>query len=58
MNIKARIEKLEVGIAPANMAVISIFDDETHEQACSRVFPGGVAKPKLIIYANKLDVLL
>ena len=47
-----------MGIAPKNMAVISIFDDETHEQACSRVFPGGVVKPKVIIYASPLDVLL
>lgn len=58
MNIKSRVEKLEMGIEPANMRVIAIFDYETHEQAFVRAFPAGTVRPKVIIYANKLDVLL
>ncbi len=56
--MKARLEKLEMGITHVNLRVIDIFDYETHQQACVRAFPAGTVRPKVIIYANKLDVLL
>ena len=57
-NLKNRISKIEQDNQPSGLIVIGIDDGETNEQAYQRCFPDGSTKPKQVIYANALDVLL
>ena len=58
MSIKNRVEKLEQDNQPSGLVVIAVNDGETNEQAYQRCFPDGSIKPKTVIYATPLDVML
>ncbi len=46
------------GRMTATMDVIAIEENETNEQAYQRCFPDGSIKPRTVIYATPLDVML
>ena len=58
MSIKTRLDKLEQDNQPNGLIVIAVNDGESNEDAYKRRFPDGSTKPKQVIYANALDVLL
>ena len=58
MSIKNRVERLEQDNQPNGLVVIAIEENETNEQSYQRCFPDGSIKPKQVIYATPLDVML
>jgi hypothetical protein len=58
MNIKTRLEKLEQDNQPSGLVIVALNEGETNEQSYKRCFPDGSTKPKTVIYATPLDVLL
>lgn len=57
-NLKNRVLKIEQGKQSGGPVLIAINDDETNEEAYQRCFVDDSTKPKLVIYANHLDVIL
>jgi hypothetical protein len=56
--LKNRVLKIEQSKESIGLVVIAVNEGETNEQAYIRLFPGGSEKPKVVIYASPLDVLL
>jgi hypothetical protein len=56
--LKNRVLKIEQSKESIGLVVIAVNEGETNEQAYIRLSPGGSVKPKVVIYASPLDVLL
>ena len=57
MALKNRVLKLEQGQKSTELVLIAVDENETNEEAYQRCFPDGI-KPKIVIYATPLDVML
>lgn len=57
-SLKNRVLKIEQSKESIGLVVIAVNEGETNEQVYIRLFPGGSEKPKEVIYASPLDVLL
>lgn len=58
MALQNRVSKLEQVNKPAGFMVIALNEGETKEEAYQRCFAKESIKPKTVIYASPLDVLL
>ncbi len=59
MSIKARLSKLESSLLDTNnIVIIALEEGETNDTAYQRCFHDGSKKPKVVIFATNLDLLL
>ena len=56
-SLKNRVLKIEQSRESVGLVIIAVDEGETNEQAYIRLFPDGSEKPKVVIYADHLDVL-
>ena len=57
-NFKNRVAKIEHNKPSSGIVVIAVNEGETNEEAYQRCFAKERIKPKTVIYASPLDVLL
>ena len=58
MSIKNRVIKLEQDKESSGFVIIAVYDGETNAEAYQRFFAKEKIKPKTVIYASPLDVML
>lgn len=57
-NLKNRVLKIEQSKESIGLVLITVNEGETNEAAYQRCFHEDSVKPKAVIYADLLDVLL
>jgi len=57
-NLEKRVLKIEQDNQSNGLVIIAINDGEANEEAYQRFFANESIKPKLVIYALPLDVML
>ena len=58
MALKNRVCKLEQENKQTGFVMVALNDNETNEEAYQRCFANGSIKPKKVIYATPLDLML
>ncbi len=56
-SLKNRVLKIEQSGVSVGLVIIAVDEGETNEAAYQRCFPGDSEKPKVVIYADHLDML-
>ncbi len=57
-NLKNRVLKIEQDNQSSGLVIIAVNAGETNQEAYQRYFANDSIKPKLVIYASPLDVML